>query len=95
MGSDDPSARTLCVDVAGLEADAVTLDALARLRLTACRCGFQLSLRGSSPQLRELIDFAGLDAVLPDEPVAQQPPAQEPPAQEPLGEEPLGLEPGR
>jgi hypothetical protein len=80
MGSDDQSARTLCVDAAGLEADAVTLDALARLRLTARWCGFGLSLRGSSPELRELIEFAGLAAVLPEEPLA---------------EAPLGLEPGR
>jgi anti-anti-sigma regulatory factor len=80
MGSDDQSAKTVCVDVAGLEADAVTLDALARLRLTARQCGFELSLRGSSPELRELIEFAGLGAVLPEEPLA---------------EAPLGLEPGR
>jgi anti-anti-sigma regulatory factor len=67
MGPDDRSARTLPVDAAGLDADALTLDALARLQLAARRCGFQLCLRGSSPELRELIGFAGLDEVLPDE----------------------------
>jgi hypothetical protein len=64
---DDSSAKTLCVDAAGLDADAVTLDLLARLQLTARRCGFELRLRGSSPELRELIAFAGLGRVLPEE----------------------------
>ena len=67
MDADGLSARTLPVDATGLEPDALTLDALARLQLAACRCGFRLCLRGSSPELRELIGFAGLDAVLPDE----------------------------
>ena len=40
MGSEDSSARTLRIDAAELAADAATLDALARLQLTACRCGF-------------------------------------------------------
>jgi hypothetical protein len=70
MGPGDPNRRTLRVEAAGLEADAVTLDALARLQLTACRCGFRLCLHGSSPALRELIAFAGLDDALPDEPLA-------------------------
>ena len=70
MGSHDPSARKLPVDAAGLDADAVTLDALARLQLAARRCGFQVRLRDSSPELRQLIEFAGLCAVLPeDEPL--------------------------
>ena len=66
MDLDDSSARTLLVDAAGLDADAVTLDALARLQLAARRCGFRVRLRDSSPQLRELIEFAGLDSVLPE-----------------------------
>jgi hypothetical protein len=70
MGLDDQSARTLPVEVAALNADAVTLDALARLQLAARRCGFELRLRGSSSELRELIGFAGLNEVLPeDEPL--------------------------
>jgi hypothetical protein len=73
MGLDDPSARTIPVDVAGLDADAVTLDALARLQLAARRCGFQVQLRDSSPELRELIGFAGLDAVLPEERLGLEP----------------------
>ena len=73
MGSDDPSAATLLVDVAGLDAGAVTLDVLARLQLVARRCGFRLRLRGSSPELRELIEFAGLGEVLPEEPLGVEP----------------------
>jgi hypothetical protein len=74
MGPDDPSVRTLPVDAAGLDADAVTLDALARLQLAARRCGFELRLRGSSPELRELIEFAGLCEALPeDEPLGLEP----------------------
>lgn len=67
MDLDDSSARTVGVDAVGLDADAVTLDLLARLQLTARRCGFELRLRGSSPELRELIAFAGLSATLPEE----------------------------
>jgi len=67
----DSRARTLPVDAAGLDADALTLDLLARLQLLARRSGFQVLLRGSSPELRELIRFAGLDEVLPDEPQLQ------------------------
>ena len=70
MGSDDLSARTLCVDATQLAADAVTLDLLARLQLSARRCGFELWLRGSSPELRELIAFAGLEQALPEQPLA-------------------------
>jgi hypothetical protein len=73
MGSDDPSARTLRVDATGLDADAVTLDALARLQLTARRCGFGLVLQGSSLELRELIEFAGLREALPEEPLGLEP----------------------
>ena len=81
MGSHDPSARTLPVDAAELDADAATLDALARLQLAARRCGFEVRLRGSSPELRELIGLAGLCEVLPDERLAAG--------------EALGLEPRR
>jgi anti-anti-sigma regulatory factor len=45
-----------------------TLDALARLQLTARRHGCEIRLVGVSPELRELIAFAGLEAVLPVEP---------------------------
>lgn len=54
-------------DVGGVEASAVTADALARLQLAARRRECQIRLRGCSPELRSLIRFMGLDAVLPDE----------------------------
>jgi anti-anti-sigma factor len=53
-------------DVRGLaNADAVALDALARLQLTARRLGGRIRLRGASPDLRDLLAFTGLSAVLP------------------------------
>jgi ABC-type transporter Mla MlaB component len=50
--------------VAGLEADGVALDALARLVLAARRSDCSLALCGVSPRLGMLIAFAGLDDVL-------------------------------
>jgi ABC-type transporter Mla MlaB component len=51
--------------VAGVDADAVTVDALARLQLGARRHGCQVRLRGASEELRALIAFMGLRDVLP------------------------------
>ena len=45
-----------------------TLDLLAHLQLAARRRGCELCLVGASPELRELIAFAGLGAALPVEP---------------------------
>jgi len=55
----------LC-DVRGVAADAVTVDALARLQLAARRHGCLVRLRNASPELRELVEFLGLRDVLPD-----------------------------
>jgi len=55
----------LC-DVAGIEPDAVTVDALARLQLAARRYGCQVRLRGASRELLELVAFMGLADVLAD-----------------------------
>jgi ABC-type transporter Mla MlaB component len=55
----------LC-DVGGVEPDAVTVEALARLQLGARRNGCQVRLRNASPQLMELIGFLGLADVLAD-----------------------------
>ena len=52
-------------DVDGVEPDAVTVDALARLQLAAGRYGCQVRLRGASDDLRELVAFMGLSDVLP------------------------------
>lgn len=58
----------LC-DVAGVQADAVAADALARLQLAAKRRGCRVRLTGCSPELRTLIEFLGLADVLPEEPL--------------------------
>jgi ABC-type transporter Mla MlaB component len=55
----------LC-DVAGIDPDAVTVDALARLQLAARRHGCQVRLRHPSDELLELVAFMGLRDVLPD-----------------------------
>ncbi|HEV8688556.1 MAG TPA: STAS domain-containing protein [Gaiellaceae bacterium] len=55
----------LC-DVNGVVADAVTVDALARLQLAAQRRGCQVRLRNASSELLELVAFMGLRDVLPD-----------------------------
>jgi hypothetical protein len=52
-------------DVRCLGAEAVVVDALARLQLAAMRCGCRISLRNASPELVELIAFIGLAEVLP------------------------------
>jgi len=61
-------AITLAINVAGVRADAGTVDALARLQLTASRHGCQFRLRGASSELRELVVFMGLRDVLPEWP---------------------------
>ncbi len=55
----------LC-DVSGVEADGVTVDALARLQLAARRHGCQIRLRHASSELLELVAFMGLRDVLRD-----------------------------
>ena len=53
-------------DVGTVPADAVTVDALARLQLAARRRGCQVRLRHASSDLRELVAFLGLGDVLLD-----------------------------
>jgi ABC-type transporter Mla MlaB component len=53
-------------DVRGVKADAVAVDALARLQLAARRYGCRIRLRNASDELRELVVFMGLEDVLPD-----------------------------
>ncbi len=55
----------LC-DVARVEADAVTVDALARLQLAAQRYGCQVRLRHASTELVDLLGFMGLREVVPE-----------------------------
>ncbi len=56
-------ATALC-DVSGVDPDAVTVDALARLQLAARRHGCQVRLRHASPELLELLAFMGLRDVI-------------------------------
>jgi ABC-type transporter Mla MlaB component len=53
----------LC-DVSSVAADAVTVDALARLQLAARRQRCLIRLRGASDDLRALVAFMGLEDVL-------------------------------
>jgi ABC-type transporter Mla MlaB component len=59
-------ARIAVCDVSGVGVDAVTVDALARLQLAARRHGCQVHLRRASEELRDLVAFMGLTAVLPE-----------------------------
>lgn len=54
----------LC-DVVLVDPDAVTVDALARLQLTARRLGCRVGLRSAGFELRDLLDFVGFREVLP------------------------------
>ena len=54
-------------DVRGVDADAVTVDALARLQFAARRHGCRVYLRRASAELVELVAFMGLADVLVDE----------------------------
>ncbi|MGH3076197.1 MAG: STAS domain-containing protein [Gaiellales bacterium] len=60
----------LC-DVGALDADAVALDALARMQLAAGRMGRQVVLRHVTDELRGLMALVGLDGVLRIEPGRQ------------------------
>ena len=51
-------------DVSGIDPDAVTVDALARLQLAARRYGCRVHLRNAGDELRELVAFMGLRDVL-------------------------------
>ena len=62
---DAPVDEALC-DVRGVEPDAATVDALARLQLAARRRGCRVRLRHASPALLDLVAFMGLTEVLPD-----------------------------
>lgn len=67
MKADPPARRrTVVCDVACVEADAATVDALARLQLVARRHGLEITLVGASDELRRLIDLIGLAEALPE-----------------------------
>ena len=62
---DDSGAAVALCDVAAVQPDAVTVDALARLQLAAHRRGCQVRLRNASDELLELVGLMGLRDVLP------------------------------
>jgi hypothetical protein len=59
---------TIDLDVSAFAPDVVTVDALARLQLAACRAGRRVRLRGTSEDLLDLITFCGLSDALGVEP---------------------------
>jgi ABC-type transporter Mla MlaB component len=75
-------------EVGPLDPDAVTIDVLARVQLTARRQGRRIELEGVSAELRDLLVFVGLVEVLSV--VAAS--GVEPRGQPEEREEPLGVE---
>ena len=65
MLAGQPADRLVCDVGAIIEPDAVTVDALARLQLTALRLGREMQLSQASPKLEELLSFMGLGGVVP------------------------------
>jgi ABC-type transporter Mla MlaB component len=60
-----PGTTVLC-DVAGVPADAVSVEALARLQLVARQNGCVVRLRSARRELLDLVAFLGLEDVLPE-----------------------------
>ncbi len=63
----ESAAEVVRCEVDGVEPDAVTVDALARLQLAAHRNGCRVRLCGASDELLELVAFMGLEDILPCE----------------------------
>jgi ABC-type transporter Mla MlaB component len=62
---EDTEANEVICDVAGLlEPDAGTVDALARLQLTARRLGGEIRLLGACGRLHELLHLMGLGSIV-------------------------------
>ena len=62
----ESDATTAFCDVTGVEPDAVTVDALARLQMAAARLGCRIRLHNASPALCDVVAFMGLRDVLTD-----------------------------
>ena len=60
----ESDANAALCEVGGVNVDAVTVDALARLQLGARRHGCVVRLQNASPELMELVAFMGLENVL-------------------------------
>jgi ABC-type transporter Mla MlaB component len=65
----DRGCELLLCDVVDVDADAVAIDALARLALAARRSGCEVRLRDASPELLGLVELIGLGDVLRSEEV--------------------------
>jgi hypothetical protein len=63
-----PAPTTFDLDASALAADVLTVDALARIQLSAHRHGRRLRLWRASDELRELIELVGLGDALGVEP---------------------------
>ena len=61
----DESGSVVRCDVVGVEPDAVTVDAIARLQLAARRRGCEVRLHNASDDLLALVELMGLTHVLP------------------------------
>ena len=70
-------ATAVVCDVRALAPDAAAIDGLARLRLAARRLGCDLRVRRASAELHELLDFAGLAAVVLGVEVGREPEERE------------------
>jgi ABC-type transporter Mla MlaB component len=64
----DSEAELVACDVRGVEPDAVTVEALARLQLAVQRRGCRVRLVHASDRLCELVAFMGLTDVLAERP---------------------------
>jgi ABC-type transporter Mla MlaB component len=64
----EAGAEIVACDVRGVEPDAVTVDALARLQLAVQRRGCRVCLVHASDGLRDLVAFMGLTDVLAEPP---------------------------
>jgi ABC-type transporter Mla MlaB component len=66
----DPAVPLVTCDFSGVaRPDAVTLEAIARMQLTARRMGRSIRLSRSCPELRALLALAGLTDVVPGDEV--------------------------
>ena len=58
-------AKVAICDVSGVDVDAVTIDAVARLQLAARRHDCRIRLCSAPPELLDLVSFMGLTNVIP------------------------------
>ncbi|MGH2753943.1 MAG: STAS domain-containing protein [Actinomycetota bacterium] len=79
------SEQLVCDVEALVEPDAVAVDALARLQLTARRCGSKVRVRNAREDLQQLIALMGLSDVVPVSPDLSVEPGRQPEEREERG----------